>query len=52
MHKYDDEALIAELLKDRVGYLVCTNQHIDILMNNGGIELIKRLGIKMWIYRS
>ena len=52
VHKYDDDALIKELLKDRVGYLVCTNQHIGILMNSGGIELIKRLGIRMWIHRS
>jgi phenylacetate-coenzyme A ligase PaaK-like adenylate-forming protein len=52
VYKYDDEALIKELLKDRVGYLCCLNQHIVILMNNGGIELLKRLGIRMWIHRS
>jgi phenylacetate-CoA ligase len=51
-HKYDDDALIEELLKDRVGYLICTNQYVVLLMNRGGIELIKRLGIRLWIHRS
>jgi phenylacetate-CoA ligase len=51
-YKYDDEALINELLKDRVGYLICPNRYIDILMNNVGIKLIKRLGIKLWLHLS
>ena len=51
-HKYDDEALINELLKDRVGYLVCPNRYVDILMNNGGTNLIKRLDIKLWLHLS
>ncbi len=50
--KYNDAALIKELLKDPVGYLVCPNRYIDILMNNGGIDLIKRLGIKLWLHVS
>ncbi len=51
-HRYDDAALINELLKDRVGYLVCPNRYVDILMNNGGTDLIKKLGIKMWLHLS
>jgi phenylacetate-coenzyme A ligase PaaK-like adenylate-forming protein len=51
-HKYDDAALIEELLKDRVGYLVCPNRYIDILLSYGGTDLIKRLGIKLWIHNS
>jgi phenylacetate-CoA ligase len=51
-HKYDDAALIKELLKDRVGYLICPNRYVDILMNNGGADLIKKLGVKMWFHLS
>ena len=47
-HQHDDDALIKELLKDRVGYLVCANRYLDVLMNNGGTDLIKMLGIKLW----
>jgi phenylacetate-coenzyme A ligase PaaK-like adenylate-forming protein len=51
-HKYDDDALVKEILKERVGYLVCPNRYVAILMNNGGIDLIKKLGIKMWLHIS
>jgi phenylacetate-CoA ligase len=52
IYQYDDDALINELLKDRVGYLVCANRFIDVLMSNGGIEFIKKLGIKLWLHHS
>ena len=52
VHKYNDDALIKELLKDRVGYLVCPNRYLDILMNNGGVDLIKKLGVKLWLHNS
>jgi phenylacetate-CoA ligase len=52
VHSHDDEALIKELLKKRVGYLVCANRYIDILVNKGGIELIKKLGVKLWLHVS
>ncbi|HML08371.1 MAG TPA: hypothetical protein VK430_09640 [Xanthobacteraceae bacterium] len=52
VHKYDDKALIDELLKDRVGYLVCANRYIVVLMNSGGIDLVKRLGIRLWMHRQ
>lgn len=50
VHQYDDAALIKELLKDKVGYLFCPNRYLDILMSNGGIDLIRKLGIKSWIH--
>lgn len=52
IHRYDDAALIDELLKNRVGYLICPNRYIDILMSNGGTELIKRLGVKLWLHHA
>jgi phenylacetate-CoA ligase len=52
VHNYDDEALIEELLKKRIGYLVCANRYVDILMNKGGIELVKKLGIRLWLHVS
>ena len=52
VHKYDDAALVKELLKGRVGYLICPNRYVDVLMSNGGTDLIKRLGVKLLIYRS
>jgi len=52
VHRYDDAALIDELLKDPVGYLVCANRFVDILMKNGGPDLIKRMGIKLWIHHA
>jgi phenylacetate-coenzyme A ligase PaaK-like adenylate-forming protein len=50
IHQYDDDALIRELLKDRIGYLNCPNRYLDVLMNNGGTDFIKRLGIKLWLH--
>jgi phenylacetate-CoA ligase len=50
IHQYNDAALIAELRKYRFGYLVCANRYVDILMKNGGLDLIKELGIKLWIH--
>ena len=52
IYKYDDDALIGELLKSRFGYLVCANRYVDILMKNGGIKLIEKLGIKLWFHHT
>jgi phenylacetate-coenzyme A ligase PaaK-like adenylate-forming protein len=52
VHNYNNDALVKELLKDRVGYLVCANRFLDILMNNGGVDLINRLGIKLWLHNA
>ncbi len=51
-HSFDDDALINELLKDRIGYLVCPNRYIDILLRKGGVELIQKLGVKLWLHGS
>jgi phenylacetate-CoA ligase len=50
VHQHDDGALIKELLKDEVGYLFCPNRYLDVLLSNGGTDLIKRLGIKLWLH--
>jgi phenylacetate-coenzyme A ligase PaaK-like adenylate-forming protein len=51
-HKYDDEALVDELVKDRVGYLNCHCRIIEILLKKGDVDLIKKLGIKLWLHVS
>lgn len=48
----DEDALINELLKDRVGYLACLSSHLDIIFKKGGVELINKLGIRMWLHHS
>jgi phenylacetate-CoA ligase len=48
----DNGALIIELLKHPVGYLVSPSRYVEGLINNNGIELIKRLGIKLWLHSS
>lgn len=50
IHQYDDQALIDELLKAPFGYLVCANRYIDILLEHGGTELLKELGVKLWLH--
>ena len=53
IHFSDDiEALVDELLKDRVGYLACVGTHMDLLLQYGGADLIKKLGIRMWLHLS
>lgn len=50
VHTYDDGALIKELMKDPVGYLICPSRYIEILMNHGGTDFIKKLGVKLWFH--
>ncbi len=52
LHQYDDDALIRELTKQPIGYLVCANRYIDLLLNHGGTEFIKTLGVKLWIHQA
>jgi phenylacetate-CoA ligase len=52
VYRHDDNALANELLKERVGYLVSPSRYIDILMSNGGVDLIKKLGVKVWFHLS
>jgi phenylacetate-CoA ligase len=51
-YKFDDAALIQELEKEPVGYLVCPSRYLDILMSKGGLDLIGRLGILAWVHHS
>jgi len=48
----DIEGLLEELSKDRVGYLVCPSRMLEQLLDHGGPDLVKRLGIKVWIHLS
>jgi phenylacetate-CoA ligase len=49
---HDEQGLIDELRKDEVGYLVSPSRYIEILLNNGGLALIEKLGIKLWLHVS
>jgi phenylacetate-CoA ligase len=51
-HTFDDDALINELSKDRVGYLVCPNRYMDILLRKAGVGFIQKLGLKLWLHKS
>jgi phenylacetate-CoA ligase len=48
----DIEGLVAELSKDSVGYLVCPSRILEQLLDHDGPDLIKRLGVKVWIHLS
>ena len=48
----DIDGLVAELTKDSVGYLVCHSRVLEQLLDHGGVDLIKRLGVKVWIHLS
>ena len=50
VYTHNDDALIKELMKDRAGYLICPSRYIEILMNYGGTDFIKKLGIKLWLH--
>lgn len=48
----DDQLLIDELAKDRVGYLVCHSRIVEILLKNGGARYLEKLGISTWLHVS
>jgi phenylacetate-CoA ligase len=50
VYTYNDDALIDELLKDPIGYLLSPSRYLEILINKGGTDLIKKLGIKLWLH--
>jgi phenylacetate-coenzyme A ligase PaaK-like adenylate-forming protein len=50
VYTHNDDALIKELMKDPFGYLICPSRYIEILMNHGGTDFIKKLGIKLWFH--
>lgn len=51
-HAYDDDTLIDELLKGQVGYLNCQSRFVEIILKRGGVDLVKKLGIKLWLHFS
>ena len=52
VYRHDDDALVHELLKSPVGYLVCSSRYVERLIDHGGIDLVKKLGVKLWIHVS
>jgi phenylacetate-CoA ligase len=46
------DQLVQELLKHPVGYLACLSSHLELLIQHGGEDLIRRLGITMWLHHS
>jgi phenylacetate-CoA ligase len=46
----DVDGLVEELSKDSVGYLVCPSRVLELLLHRVGPDLIKKLGIKVWIH--
>ena len=48
----NDESLMDELTKHRVGYLVCHSRIVEILLKIGGIQFLKKLGISFWLHVS
>jgi phenylacetate-CoA ligase len=52
IYGYDDDAVMAELLKSPVGYLVSPSRYVESLINKFGVDLIGKLGIKLWLHLS
>jgi phenylacetate-CoA ligase len=48
----DIEGLLEQLSKDPVGYLVCPSRMLEQLLDHSGPNLVKGLGIKLWIHQS
>ena len=49
---HDIDALMKELLKDKVGYLACLGSHMDMILQYADKDMLKRLGIHMWLHHS
>ncbi|HET7887113.1 MAG TPA: hypothetical protein VFL62_12870 [Bradyrhizobium sp.] len=48
----DIDGLLTEISKDRVGYLVSPSRVLEQLLAYGGPDLVKGLGIRVWIHLS
>lgn len=48
----DVAALLDEMSRDRVGYLVCHSRSLEQILDYAGIDAIKGLGIKVWFHKS
>ena len=52
MFNKDVAGLLEELSKDRVGYLVCHSRVVEQLLDHAGDDVVKGLGIKVWLHLS
>lgn len=48
----DVGGLLDQLSKDQVGYLVSPSRMVEQLLDHCGSDLVKELGIKLWIHQS
>jgi phenylacetate-coenzyme A ligase PaaK-like adenylate-forming protein len=48
----DVAAVLDEMSRDRVGYLVCHSRSLEQILDYGGLDAIKGLGIKVWFHKS
>jgi len=48
----DVAGLLDEMSKDRVGYLVCHSRSLEQILDYGGLDAVKGLGIKLWFHKS
>jgi len=51
-HHKDVAGLVEEMSKDRVGYLVCHSQFVEQILEYGGPDLFKKLGVMVWFHKS
>ncbi len=51
-HSKDVAGLVEEMSKHGVGHLVSHSQFVEQLLEYGGLDLFKRLGIKVWFHKS
>lgn len=49
---HDIEALMTELLTEKVGYLACLGSHMDMILQYADKAMLERLGIHMWLHHS
>jgi phenylacetate-CoA ligase len=48
----DVAALLDEMSGNRVGYLVCHSRSLEQILDYGGLDAIKALGIRVWFHKS
>jgi phenylacetate-coenzyme A ligase PaaK-like adenylate-forming protein len=48
----DIAGLLEQMSKDRVGYLVAHSRLVEMLLDYAGADLMKGLGIRLWLHKS
>lgn len=48
----DENALIDEIKRDKIGYLACLSSHMDILFKHFEPSALKEHGMHMWLHHS